>query len=553
MNSSRIAVVAVVLALVVAPLAAAPGAATPPDPPASYYGQVTVNGDAAPAGVTVAAVVNGSVTDTLTTDADGSFGGSNAFAEKLVVSGSDGENVTFRVGDRAVETVPWESGATENVTLAVTDDTPPEAVVEAPDRVPAGTTVQFDAGASSDDVAVESYDWSLPGGESAAGPTATATLTEPGQRTVSVTVTDAGGNTATATASVVVTGPSDGGGGDGQPGNGGQPADSGSEDATGGDTDAPADDGTGTDQQVAVGADSVAVTLTDLPTNETATVDLPATASTSAAGVSVDALDVATTRSANVSLDVSVRADQPANASSPGAGTVAYVRVEESVSEETLAGVDFSFTVTAGRLDERGVAAEDVSLYRLHDGEWAELETRVVGGTDTGYQFVAESPGLSVFAVRAAAPSVSVTDASLGASETTVGEAVELSATLTNDGDANGTATVPFVVDGEQVAERTVTVQANGERTVTAAYEPAETGEVEVTAGNVTAGTLAVSEQPPTTTTGDETTTAAGDGDATTTPPPTSEPQGFSPLTVGALGAVLAAILGLFLLARRRA
>lgn len=551
MRARSVAVVAVAVALVAAPLAATPGAATPPDPPASYHGQVTVNGEAAPADVTVAAVVNGSVADTLTTDADGAFGGSGAFAEKLVVSGSEGANVTFRVGDRAVETVPWESGATENVTLAVTDDTAPEAVVEAPDSVPAGTTVQFDAGASSDDVLVESYEWTLPGGESGSGATAAATLTEPGARTASVTVTDVAGNTATATATVTVTG-SSGSDTGGQPEDtgGGQPEDTGNGDGAGGDTQAPVEAGNETGQRVTVGADTVGVTLSGVTANETAAVDLPATDATTAAGVGLAGLDVSTTRQANVSLDVSVAAGEPADAPSPGAGTVAHVRVEESVNESTLAGVDFSFTVTADRLADRGVTAEDVSLLRRHDGEWTELDTRVVGGTEDGYRFVAESPGLSVFAVRAAAPAVSVTDATLDASEAAVGESVSVSATLTNDGDRNGTATVPFVVDGEQVAERTVTVPAGGERTVTATYAPADTGEYEVAAGNVTAGTLAVSEQPATTTATDATTTA---DDVATTTPPTSEPQGFSPLTVGALGAVLAAILGLFLLARRRA
>jgi hypothetical protein len=158
---------------------------------------------------------------------------------------------------------------------------------------------------------------------------------------------------------------------------------------------------------------------------------------------------------------------------------------------------------------------------------------------------------------------VSIADAELGPSSVTAGDSVTLSATLVNDGSTNGSATVPFTVDGETVAERTVTVPADGERTVSVTYTPESEGTYDVQAGDVSAGTLDVAAQQ--TTTPDDPTTSTTDAQTTTVAPdnpdqpdgpqtpPEREPGGFSTTSVTAVGLIVAAVLGLFLLARRRA
>jgi PGF-pre-PGF domain-containing protein len=87
---------------------------------------VTVQGEPPGASVTVEAVVEGTVQDSIQTDADGTFGGPGTFDEKLTVPGESGDQVTFVVQSTDVKTVDWESAANRNVTLEVdsieTDD-----------------------------------------------------------------------------------------------------------------------------------------------------------------------------------------------------------------------------------------------------------------------------------------------------------------------------------------------------------------------------------------------------------------------------------------------
>jgi len=589
-DAVRVGVVAAVAAAVVlAPVSTAAGATAaapaagaspqpplasggPPSPPASYYGTVTVAGEPAPAGVVVSAAVNGTVRASLTTDADGSFGGSGAFDEKLVVNGSAGDTVTFRVAGEPVRNVTWASGDHREVSLSVSDDAPPAAAVEAPDQVPAGTTVAFDASASSDDVAVAGYEWTLPDGSTASGPTATATLDAPGSQTVEVTVTDAAGNTDTATATVTVTG-----GGGGPPGDPGPPEDDDDDDDEGGPPDTPgAGSPPGNESAapvaVVVTPDAVNVSVSSLPADESANVSLPAADPANGSGVAVEGLGVEAAATVNATLGVTVD-DEPATAGEvpppPGASggdeaggdeasgePVAYVTVDENVAEDRLETVTFEFTVSATELADRGVGPSAVSLWRRHDGAWNAVETRVAGetGDGDGYRFVAESPGLSVFAVRAGPADVAVTGAAVEPASVAVGEPVTVSATVANDGASNGTATVPFVVDGERVAERSVAVPAGGERTVTATYAPESAGEFAVAAGNASAGTLSVTAQETATSTTTAPSTTAAGGPTTASPggPPTDEPAGFSPLSVAALVAGLGALLALVLLVRRR-
>jgi hypothetical protein len=317
----------------------------------------------------------------------------------------------------------------------------------------------------------------------------------------------------------------------------------------------------------------VNVSVSSLPANGSANVSLPSAGPANGSGVAVDGLGVEAASTVNASLGVTVD-EEPATevemppppgadgdgGDEPSSEPVAYVTVEEDVSEESLDTVTFEFTVSETELADRGVGPSNVSLWRHHDGEWAALDTRVAGETGSdGYRFVAESPGLSVFAVRAGPADLAVTGAAVEPETVTVGESVTLSATVTNDGASNGTTTVPFVVAGEEVAERTVTLPAGGERTVTATYVPDGTGEFAVAAGNATADTLLVTDQettaPPTSTTAPPTSTTVTTGGATTTSPggpPTDEPAGFSPLSVATLVVALGALLAVVLLIRRR-
>lgn len=97
----------------------------PPEVPASFHGTVTVDGEPAPEGTEVVAVVDGQTVDTTTVGSNGTYGDPGTLGEKLVVDESvadEGTVVAFRVdGVRAEETVNWTTGTTTRVDLSVSD------------------------------------------------------------------------------------------------------------------------------------------------------------------------------------------------------------------------------------------------------------------------------------------------------------------------------------------------------------------------------------------------------------------------------------------------
>jgi hypothetical protein len=98
-----------------------------PPVPASYFGTVIIDGDPAPAGTEVTAVLEGEEYGPLETDENGKFGGKPANEAKLTVSPNstpDDPTVTFLInGEEAAETVEWETGASEELQLTIeTDD-----------------------------------------------------------------------------------------------------------------------------------------------------------------------------------------------------------------------------------------------------------------------------------------------------------------------------------------------------------------------------------------------------------------------------------------------
>jgi len=82
--------------------------------------------------------------------------------------------------------------ATDTVTITVLDVTKPVANVDYTMKI--GTTVVFNAGGSSDNVAIVSYEWDFRDETTGTGMTTTHTYKEPGTYTVTLTVRDAAGN-----------------------------------------------------------------------------------------------------------------------------------------------------------------------------------------------------------------------------------------------------------------------------------------------------------------------------------------------------------------------
>ena len=88
--------------------------------PAEFYGAVTVNGDPAPAGTVITALINNQVAGTITTTAAGVYGGTGTFDPRLVVTGTtSGQAIRFQInGNDASQTSNFRSGTALELALS---------------------------------------------------------------------------------------------------------------------------------------------------------------------------------------------------------------------------------------------------------------------------------------------------------------------------------------------------------------------------------------------------------------------------------------------------
>lgn len=116
MKSKTWLIVLVTLAVLTGGVAGVAAQEDPPGAPASFYGDVEDDdGDDAPEGTTIAAVVDGDVEATITIDEDGSYGGEEAEDPKLRVDSEAGDEVAFHIDD--------EDGAQADETHSLDDGT----------------------------------------------------------------------------------------------------------------------------------------------------------------------------------------------------------------------------------------------------------------------------------------------------------------------------------------------------------------------------------------------------------------------------------------------
>ena len=119
------------VACLVMGLAIAPAATAQEDPapvPATFYGEVTIDGEPAPAGTTITAEVDGEIRGSFTVETAGEYGGPTVDDDRLVVNGTQddvGEEIIFRVNGEVVTTEPadvtWDSATDTEVDLIAED------------------------------------------------------------------------------------------------------------------------------------------------------------------------------------------------------------------------------------------------------------------------------------------------------------------------------------------------------------------------------------------------------------------------------------------------
>jgi len=173
-------------------------------------------------------VANAGLNRTVDEDTEVTFNGS-ASTDNEPVSGIESYVWTFtdvtppETKEGKIVTYTFETPGTYTVTLNVTDIagywdvdaveitvidvTKPIADAGLNQTVNVGEAVDFDAGGSSDNVGVVSYEWDFGDGSTATGVTTSHTYEESGEYTVTLTVKDAGGNTDTDVATITVRAP----------------------------------------------------------------------------------------------------------------------------------------------------------------------------------------------------------------------------------------------------------------------------------------------------------------------------------------------------------
>jgi hypothetical protein len=413
-----------------------------------------------------------------------------------------------------------------------------------------GSSHTLDASASTDNTEITTYEWDVDGDGTYEASTSSATTSHTyassGDRTATLRVTDTNGNTATDSVTISVESASGGG-------------DSGTDSTT---------------RWTASGA-RISVTTSDGTadvTVESPTSNEPIPISVSGAdtehGISLDGLTLSVTTDRTFTLSTATGADVPSGATELGtastgsAPALGYIQVDHGVPDSRIDGVTFDFRVSDRRLADRGIAPEDVRLYRHHGGSWIPLETRHTGIENGVHSFVTTSPGLSTFAIGTAppAPDIAVTDATVSTESATVGDAVGITATVENAGDTEGSTGLKLFVNGSEVAERSVVLDAGETRRLSFERSFSTAGEYTVRVGDADAGSLTVESVTPTpeptstptvTATPESTVTSTSSGGSQGTDGGSTTTSGRGP-GFGAVAGALALLAAGVLVARRR-
>ncbi|MFB6108593.1 MAG: PKD domain-containing protein [Haloplanus sp.] len=433
-----------------------------------------------------------------------------------------------------------------------TDTTAPSANAGSDATVTAGDSVTFDASGTTDNVGIQSYEWDFDGDgtyeTSTTSTSVTHTYASAGSVTATLRVTDGAGNVDTDTVTVTVESDSNGGGG----GGGGAAL-------------------TGPSVDVSTNGASASVGVTGASASDPVDVSFGSSPPT-AGGVGLSSLSVAADGAFDLSVTVADdAASLPDGTETPplpgdrtaGSRALGYVSVAHpSLDDSGISSADLTVTVDEATLDDRGVAPDDVVVYRYHDGSWTALDTRLAGSADGEDRFAVDSPGLSVFAVAARTPSFEVRNRAVSTADLAPGESARVTATVENVGTAAGTHAVELAVGGEVTATRTVDLDPGESVTVSFAVAPDDAGTYDVRVDGVSVGRLAVravttaqataTATPTSTATATATTpqTATTSATATGTPTPTPGGGGKAP-GFGTVVAVVA-LLAAGLLAGRR-
>jgi hypothetical protein len=171
--------------------------------------------------------------------------------------------------------------------------------------------------------------------------------------------------------------------------------------------------------------------------------------------------------------------------------------------------------------DEGG--PDDVRIYRVENGDVSPADATYDGQSGGDLRFTVRSDGTARYLVAVDRPSIYVSQAELNRTTVPVGGAVNVSATVVNDGSEDGTTVADLLVDGRLVDSRPLAIPADEARAVAFLRRFDVEGSYEIRVESARAGILTVanaSDGGPSNGPGN------GSGQPTATPvPPTGPPE----------------------------
>jgi PGF-pre-PGF domain-containing protein len=302
-----------------------------------------------------------------------------------------------------------------------------------------------------------------------------------------------------------------------------------------------------------------AVEVNETDTDSKSTAVINANVESEDGSVKAETIGIETANSGG-GYTASVTASSESSTNTPTEKTLGTVEVGHSVSDSEILEASFVVGVSRDRLADTTLENDDITLYRLHNGEWTQLATSHVRTDDGVEMFRATSPGLSTFAIaNKSGEGANIQNVTI--SDTTVfqNDKVRIHTTLRNPTNEQKTHTLDIQV-GDDTDSKEVSVQAESGKTVTHLKRIGDNvGGVnkEVFVNGVYAGTLEVQRIPSTleesanqqTTTSEQTPTETGSDSQTAAPVTTTGSSG--PGFTVALTLFVAVILTFAALTRR--
>jgi hypothetical protein len=212
--------------------------------------------------------------------------------------------------------------------------------------------------------------------------------------------------------------------------------------------------------------------------------------------VSLDGMAVTLATNRSFDLGVSLAGNgSVADAAAPGRTPIAGFTVVNTVADGDIANATIDFSVAESRLQSLDVPADNVSLFRFHNGSWNAVPTTALNASNATQSFRATPPGFSRFAVAATrpkTPELSVTEATLETEQVAPGDTFTVTATVENSGAGDGTFIGGLEANGTVVDTGTTPVSAGESATLSLQSNTDDIGTYALSVNGTAAGTLTV-------------------------------------------------------------